>query len=211
LIYKYFIFIYYTESQSQSYISSYKMSRKWKDNYNKKNRFSSSNSFKYKEESFPDLNSIGKKNMSKEINTEEVNKLTYKNVSAWVNETKDKEENKLPHGWIEINRNNRNNFRNKTKNKNIDSLKSDSDSDNGDGLFMGKIENMNDKEYNEYAHSIMNKIVNNHETYRNDYIDTYGYEDYIYNFTSPNHDPLPSEPDNDSSSDDYQSEEGYES
>ena len=113
-----------------------------------------------------------------------------------------------PHGWIEINRNNRNNFRNKTKNKNIDSLNLIVIVIMVMGCLWGKIENMNDKEYNEYAHSIMNKIVNNHETYRNDYIDTYGYEDYIYNFTSPNHDPLPSEPDNDSSSDDYQSEEG---
>lgn len=182
------------------------MSRKWKDNYNKKKMFSSSNSFEYKEEAFPDLNSIGKKNTSKEINTEEVNKLTYKNVTTWVTETKDKEENKLPSGWIEINRNS---FRNKSKNKTKGNSKSDSDDDNG--LFMAKIKKMDNKEYNQYVNNIMNTIVKNHQTYRNDYINTYGYENYLYDFTSPNHDPLPSEPDNDSSTDDYESEEGYES
>lgn len=182
------------------------MSYKWNNNYNKKNKFSSSNSFEYKEEAFPDLSSIGKKNTSK-TNTDEASKLNYKDVTKWkTNETKSKNEHKLESGWIEINRNN---FRNKSKNKTKDSSKSDSDDDNG--LFMTKIKKMDDKEYNQYVNNIMNTIVKNHQTYRNDYINTYGYENYLYDFTSTNHDPLPSEPDNDSSTDDYESEEGYES
>lgn len=132
-----------------------------------------------------------------------------------------KQINSLSHGWIQLSRHDVKPILPKHKSTHIQHLQNFdltthhtirfddvidylNNHNNQSYFFIDSTSNMTKIEYTNYVNSIFNKLIENEDKRRSDFIELYGMDEYIRTFTMPYFEPYPDYDDYDSDEYDYE-------